>query len=127
MYIVGFGKRRNRGRRDDGTGRSRPKLAIIGAISLAIGILLIHYYGIPLFISNRSADNPFLMGGVIGILGGVLMLLFSLSKRNQIRLAKGIEETRKTFADNCQCCKCQNCGRNHNHWVHDDDDRRRHY
>ncbi len=109
-------------------GSARPKLAIAGAISLVVGALLIHYYGVPLLMSNRTADNPLLIAGMIGVLVGALMLFFSLSKRNQRRFAKGIDDTRKAFADSCQCCKCQNCGRSHNHWVHDDNDtKRRHF
>jgi len=57
--------------------------------------------------------------GFLGVVGGTLMLLFSLSKRNQIKVANGIESGKKVFEDDCQCCKCTNCGSNHNHWTHD--------
>lgn len=69
--------------------------------------------------ADRMADNPALIAGMIGVVGGMVMLLFSLSKKNQIRVSNGIDATRKAFEDDCQCCKCQNCGRDHNHWTHD--------
>ena len=118
---MGFKKRNNRyNNRNKRKGGSRPKLAIIGAISLAIGILLIHYVGVPtIYSEGKFDDNPALIAGFFGVVGGVLMLLFSLSKRNQIRVGKGMDVARKIFEDDCQCCKCQNCGQNHNHWTHD--------
>lgn len=120
---MGFGRsRRHEWRRNDGRGgQSRPKLALVGAIVLAVGILVIMYGT-----NVRNLDTS--VTGAFIVMVGTMMLLFSLSKRNQFRLAKGIERTKKAFRDSCQCCKCQNCGRNHNHWTHDDDDdRRRHY
>ena len=118
---MGFGKRyRDNRNYNNKKGKARPKLAIVGAISLAIGILLIHYVGVPtLYSEGKFDDNPALIVGSLGVVGGVLMLLFSLSKRNQIRVTKGIDATRKVFEDDCQCCKCTNCGANHNHWTHD--------
>ncbi len=121
---MGFGRSRRHdwGRNDEREGKSRPKLALVGSIVLAIGILLIVYVA-----DIRNLDI-FTTIGFVAVLAGTLMLLLSLSKKNQIRLAKGIDRIRKAFRDSCQCCKCQNCGKNHNHWTHDDDDtRRRHY
>lgn len=117
---MGFKKRRNnRHNNYKRKGRARPKLAVIGAISLIIGILLIHYVGVPELRADRMSDNPALIAGFFGVVGGVLMLLLSLSKRNQIRVGKGMDAAKKAFEDDCMCCKCQNCDRNHNHWTHD--------
>lgn len=115
-------KNHNRGPNDNKRGRARPKLALAGAIVLAIGILIIFYVA-----DVRNFDTASMIGAIF-VPAGVLMLLLSMSKRNQIRFVRVIDSIRKAFRDNCQCCKCQNCGRNHNHWVHDDNDtRRRHY
>jgi hypothetical protein len=124
-----FGKRRNWKRHDNRDnnyktkGGARPKLAIVGAITLVIGALLVHYYGVPLAYSNRNLDNPYLIGGFICVIAGTLMLLFSLSKRNQKRVSRGMDGVvdgfQKMTRERCQCCKCQNCGRSHNHWTHD--------
>ncbi len=69
--------------------------------------------------ADSMSDNPALLVGFLGVVGGVVMLGLSLSKRNQIRLSKGMETAGKVFEDDCQCCKCTNCGQNHNHWTHD--------
>lgn len=34
------------------------------------------------------------------------------------RLAR-VEEEYDENMDDCNCCKCNNCGLNHNHWTHD--------
>ena len=95
-----------------GSGGARPKLALVGAIVLASGILLIMY--------GANIRNWDVGGwGFPIVMAGTMMLLFSLSRRNQIRLSKGLGKTANVFKDQCQCCKCQNCGRNHNHWTHD--------
>lgn len=122
--IMGFKRRnwKNRDIRDNNykqKGRARPKLTLIGVISLVAGILLVHYYGAPLAYSSKNLDNPYLAIGMVGIIAGVLMILFSLSKRNQTRVSKGMNAVGKAFEEKCQCCKCQNCGSNHNHWTHD--------
>lgn len=119
---MGFGKRRNWKNRDGNykqKGRARPKLTLIGIILLVIGSLLVYYVGIPLAQSSRNMDNPYLAAGMAGMVAGMLMILFSLSKRNQNRVSKGMSVVGKAFEEKCQCCKCQNCGRNHNHWTHD--------
>jgi len=119
---VGFKRRRNNrhNRYNKRKGGSRPKLAIAGAIALVIGILLTHYVGVPtIYNEGKFDDNPALIAGFLGIVGGVIMLLLSLSKRNQKRVASGMEVVGKAFEDDCQCCKCTNCGRDHNHWTHD--------
>ena len=57
---MGF-KRRNNNRRNNykRKGGVRPKLAIAGAISLAIGILLVHYVGVPtIYSEGKFDDNP---------------------------------------------------------------------
>ncbi len=45
------------------------------------------------------------------VLLGVAVIVFSLKKSTKRKIANVL--------DPCQCCKCTNCGRNHNHWVHD--------
>ena len=114
---MGYGRRfRSRNNHRDNTrkGKARPKLALAGAIILAVGILFI-VYG-----ENIVDFDTRMLVGVVAVPAGTIMLLFSISKRNQIRFAKGIERTKKAFDEPCQCCKCQNCGRDHNHWTHDE-------
>lgn len=114
-----YKRRRHWQGKNNRKGRARPKLALAGAILLAVGILLIFYVA-----DVRNFDSITGIGGIC-ILAGTLMLIFSMSRRNQKRFVKGIDTAREAFKDQCQCCKCQNCGRNHNHWTHDDDDTRR--
>jgi len=118
-FNVRYRRDRRDKRNDYRKGRARPKLAIAGAISLAIGILLVHYVGVPTLYNEGNFDNVGLIGGFIGASSGVVMLLLSLSKRNQIRFVKGMDRVSEAFKDNCNCCKCTNCGKNHNHWAHD--------
>ena len=80
--------------------------------------MLIYYIGVPELRVYTTPDNPALLARLISLMVGTMMILFSLSKRNQIRVSKGMDATRKTFEYDCMCCKCQNCDRNHNHWTH---------
>lgn len=49
-------------------GGSRPKLAIVWAISLAIGILLIHYVGVPtIYSEGKFDDNHFDVHQIISV------------------------------------------------------------
>jgi UDP-N-acetylmuramyl pentapeptide phosphotransferase/UDP-N-acetylglucosamine-1-phosphate transferase len=111
---MGFGRsrRRNLGRDDERKGKARPKLALAGGIVLAIGILL-SMYGV------NTRNLYIVVGCGLTVTAGILMLLFSLSKRNQIRFVRGIDRTAEAFKEPCHCCKCTNCDRNHNHWTHD--------
>lgn len=101
--------RRNDGRR----GRARPRLALAGAATLATGILLIFYVA-----DVRSFDHATLIG-VLAVFAGAIMLPLSLNRKNQKRFVKGMDMAGDLFKERCQCCKCQNCGRDHNHWTHD--------
>ena len=93
-------------------GKARPKITLVGAIILAIGILVV--------MSGGNVMNfNIMMGGMFTVTVGTVMLLLSLSRRNQVKFVKGMNRVKETFKDDCQCCKCQNCGRNHNHWTHD--------
>lgn len=121
---MGFKKRQNNrynnyNKHNKRRGDARPKLAVVGAISLIIGILLVHYVGVPALRVDSMSDNPGLIAGFLGIVAGVVMLGLSLSKRNQIRLSDGMDAVGKALEPDCMCCKCQNCDRNHNHWTHD--------
>jgi len=110
-----FGRRRNERRNDGNNGRkgkARPKLALAGGIVFAIGALSVMYG-----VNIRNLDIGLGSAFVVSI--GTLMMLFSLSKRNQSRFRKGVKITSKIFQDPCHCCKCTNCGLNHNHWTHD--------
>lgn len=110
-----FGRKRNNRRYEEKsrrTGQSRPKLALVGAIVLTIGILLVMY-------GTNIRNLDIMMGGGFVVMVSVILLLLSLSKRNQIRFAKGMKATSDAFKEPCHCCKCTNCGRNHNHWTHD--------
>jgi hypothetical protein len=107
-----------------GRGGARPKLAIIGGPLVVIGVLIIFNTDIPsLHNASDSTGAIILLAGFIGLVAGLLLLAFSLSKRNQIRLSKGINKTYDIAKDlntpKCMCCKCQNCDRRHNHWTHD--------
>ena len=94
---MGFKKRRNNRYNNRNNnynkrkGGARPKLAIAGVITLVIGILLVHYVGVPELRADRMSDNLALIIGFLGIIAGVVMLGLSLSKRNQIRLSGGID------------------------------------
>lgn len=101
---MGFGKRRNWKNRVNNykqKGRARPKLTLIGIISLVVGSLLVYYVGIPLAQSSKNMDNPYLAAGIVGMVAGMLMILFSLSKRNQSRVSKGINAVGKAFKEKC--------------------------
>ncbi|RDJ31124.1 MAG: hypothetical protein DWQ18_03940 [Crenarchaeota archaeon] len=111
---MGYGRKpRRHSNRDYRKGRAKPKLAVIGAIVLGIGILVMLYGSSFVDFEKR------MLIGVATIPTGVIMLLLSMRKKDQIRFAKGMERASDVFKDDCQCCKCQNCGRDHNHWVHD--------
>ena len=114
---MGFKRRRNNQYKKKGG--ARPKLTLIGIICLVVGALLIHYVGVPELRADVNSDNPALLAGILGLMGGTIMILFSLSKRNQGRVVKGMDAAREVLRDDCMCCKCQNCDRNHNHWTHD--------
>ena len=110
---MGFGSSRRHNFDLDGKkGKASPKLALAGAIVLAIGILLINYW-----VGIRNID--YAMWSIFLVTAGVVMLLLSMNRRQKRAYAKGVEHLRKAFEDDCQCCKCQNCGRSHNHWTHD--------
>lgn len=96
---------------------------MIGVFVLCIGYFSIGYFSIGYSVENRLIEEPiFLVGGVVGIggvmgIGGVLILT-SFSKNTQRKIFHGLEFIKKMFEDDCQCCKCQNCGLNHNHYTH---------
>ena len=64
-------------------GKSRPKLVLVGGIVLTIGILILFY--------GNIRDLYIALGGVIAVIIGTLILLFSLSKRNKIRFERVID------------------------------------
>ena len=115
------------------------KMKIGGIILSIVGILLLHYIGIPGLLTNgihnvSMIESIVLVAGFFLIIGGLLMLFLSLNKGNQIKLADGLDKSGKgivgilgdIFKERCLCCDCQNCGKNHNHWTHRDDDDRHH-
>ncbi|GEM_PF-3109915 len=107
---MGFGRRSRkhnweRERRDNRRkGKSPPKLILVGAIVLLITSLLALY-------GMKTGNSDIGITGIAGTIVGLVILFFSLSKRKRKFIANVL--------DPCQCCKCTNCGRNHNHWTHD--------
>ena len=60
----------------------------------------------------------------LAILGG-LFLLFSPNKKGQDKISRGIDKIGGGIGnalaksmESCKCCRCTNCGRDHNHWTH---------
>ena len=80
---MGFGRRRDWERNKGREGKSRPKLVLVGGIVLTIGILILFY--------GNIRDLYIALGGVIAVIIGTLILLFSLSKRNKIRFERVID------------------------------------
>lgn len=95
-------------------GKARPKLALIGALLLA-GSFLVMMFG------NKPINWNVTIGALLVCITGTLMLLFSMSKRDQIRFVRTLDKIEKGIKvitkDECQCCGHQNCGSNHNHWT----------
>ena len=118
--------RRNKRREDYGTkGKARPKLALVGAIFITPAILFFIFV-------NGPVDWEILIPVIISGMIGTVMLLSSMSRRNQSRFSKGLDTIGRGInsglKDQCNCCKCTNCDRYHNHWTHDDrDTSRRHF
>jgi hypothetical protein len=103
---MGF-SRRNKKRypRDDGYRKKRKlktTIRLVGMIVVIIGFLVGLY-------DLKNQDSPahqqyFLISIGLIVIGMAMILQGGL---------------KKIFKTPCQCCKCTNCGRDHNHWTHD--------
>lgn len=113
---MGFKRKRNNQYKKKGG--ARPKLTLIGIICLVVGALLIHYVGVPELRADRMSDNPALLAGIISLMAGTMMIILSLSKRNQRRFSKGMDAVGDAMKPSCNCCQCTNCDLRHNHWTH---------
>ena len=97
-----------------GFGRKKMKtktlIRIIGAF-LMINAFLVLLYGA----NNKDFGNqlvyPLLTFGLFIIgLAMIMQRKFLVMMKN---IGKDLNKGR------CNCCKCTNCSRNHNHWTHD--------
>jgi len=95
-------------------GKARPKLALVGALLLVGSISVMMF-------ANKPINWNVTIGALLVVIAGTLMLLFSMSKRDQIRFVRGLDKIEKGVKlmtkEDCQCCGHQNCGSNHNHWT----------
>jgi len=89
----------------------KPKtiVRIIGIFVLSVAFLVIHYTNVD---NTASRQQGMLIFFGLIIIGFVMIVQL-----------KGLKNLAKS---NCQCCDCQNCDRNHNHWTHRGGDSRRH-
>ena len=96
--------------------RFKTKIRVAGVILMALAFVVAYIDDNTK--RDLSTHQTYFAVMTVMIIAGMAMIL-------QRKLLIGLKNMSKS---NCQCCKCQNCGRNHNHWVHDDDDTRRlHY
>lgn len=101
---MGFGKRSKRNYRDSNYRKKKnlkKQVQIVGIIFVIIGFLISLYdlkYNLP-------QSLPFVIGFIVI---GMAMIL----------QRKLLEVLKESFKEQCNCCKCTNCGRDHNHWVH---------
>lgn len=95
----------------------KTKIMLVGVIFVVAGFLVGIYDDSEKNRSLASHQQYFVIS--IGlIIAGMAMIL-------QKKLLVGLKDLTK---EHCNCCKCTNCDRGHNHWTHDDDDtRRKHY
>ena len=107
---MGFGRRnKKRNNRDDGYRKKRKlktTIRLCGVIVVMIGFIIALY---DLKNPDSAAHQQYFLISIGLIVIGMAMIL-------QRKLADGLKNMSK---ERCQCCKCTNCGRNHNHWTHD--------
>lgn len=105
-----FGRRnKKRNNRDDGYRKKRKlktTIRLFGVIVLIIGFMIALY---DLKNPDLATHQQYFLFSIGFIVIGMAMIL-------QRRLLVGLKNMAK---ERCQCCKCTNCGRNHNHWTHD--------
>jgi len=108
---MGYGRRKKNYNQNNGPRKKisiKTKIRIVGVIILMTGFL----FGTK--IEQGSVDfqqNLLIFFGLMIV--GVVMII-------QLKGLKNLA------TPNCQCCDCQNCGRNHNHWTHREGDDRHH-
>ena len=83
----------------------RTKVRMAGLIIILIGML------IAIFDAGIKRTEIGLYWLPVVLLG-VAVIGFSLKNSTKKKISKGLG------LDPCQCCKCTNCGRDHNHWTH---------
>lgn len=115
---MGFGKRKRNYKNNNHKKKMnfKTKIRIIGVILMALAFVVAYVD------DNTKRDLPthqtYFVIMIVLIISGMAMIL-------QKKLWIALKNLNKSV---CKCCKCQNCGQNHNHWVHDDNDTRRlHY
>ena len=103
---MGFGRRNEkRNNRDNGYRKKRKlktTIRLVGIIVVIIGFMVSLY---DLKNPNSASHQQYFLISIGLIVIGMAMIL----QENLIKI----------FKTPCQCCRCQNCGRNHNHWTHD--------
>ena len=118
---MGFGKgKRWKNNHRDNTYRKKmgikTKIRLAGVAVVIVGFMIALY---------DDSKKPELAVHQQLFLISIGMIIIGMAMVLQRKLLEGLKNASKP---RCNCCKCTNCGRGHNHWTHDDDDaRRRHY
>jgi len=95
---MGFGRRRNGrhgwkrdNRKKMGLGK---KIRLLGLVVVLVGIVI-------LALNKDTHSQTFIISFALIVIGMVMIA------------------GKRIFEKSCNCCKCTNCGLNHNHWTHD--------
>ena len=110
---MGFGRRRDwkksQDNRDNGYRKKRKlktQIRLLGVIVVLIGFIVSLYDSKN---NDLATHQQYFLISIGLIIIGMAMIL-------QRKLLDGLKNMTK---ERCQCCKCTNCGSNHNHWTHD--------
>ena len=107
---MGFGRRNKKRNNKDNEYRKKRKLKttirLFGVIVVMIGFMIALY---DLKNPDSASHQQYFLISIGLIVIGMAMIL-------QRKFVEGLKNMGK---ERCQCCKCTNCGRNHNHWTHD--------
>ena len=106
---MGFGKN-NKGNNFKKKGKLKTQIRLLGVGIAIIGFLVSLY---DLQNNNLAAHQQNMIISVGLVVIGMIMIL-------QKKLLIGLKNTVSNMnTPRCNCCKCTNCYRNHNHWTHD--------
>ena len=105
-----FGRRNKKRHYSDDGYRKKIKLKttvrLVGVLFVMIGFLVSFY---DLKNPNSAFHQQYFLITIGFIVIGMIMIL-------QKKVLEGLKNMGK---ETCHCCKCTNCGRDHNHWTHD--------
>jgi len=94
-----------------GLGRKKTK-----SIVRVIGILVL----LSSFWITFGTNSMALLGRELYYALSFGLMIAGIAMIFQGRFLKGMKKVGKDLNRGvCNCCKCTNCGRNHNHWTHD--------